>query len=77
MRAIAEHRLQRIASARLPCPAKPVGRWKCAPARAPWLCGAHFDQSGCPWTPGRADYDVENRLAAHIRDRDRNRRFVS
>ena len=69
MRAIAEKctlvkRLHQSGCFVLP---NPWGRGS-APARAPWLCGARFNQSGCAWTPGRADYDVENRLAAHIRD---------
>ena len=76
MRAIAEKRsVFTVAAVGLLCPAKPVGRWKCAPARAP--CGARFGQSACAWTPGRPDYEVENRLAPHIRDRDWNRRLVS
>jgi hypothetical protein len=75
MRVIREtHRLQTIAqSGFVVLPTH--GQWKCAPAGASWLCGARFDQNGFAWTPGRADYEVENRLAAHIRNR--HRRLVS
>jgi hypothetical protein len=63
MRAIAEKRsVFTVAAVGLLCPAKPVGRWKCAPARASWFIA--LASTGTASRGHRAELTMRRRTAS-------------